>query len=181
MPIHSLVRAQLKIWQATGWQEQVGRPPKATDPNLPGRGGRPCRPKSAALLRDDSRLPRCPPSSPTASRTSSATCATASRRGSHRRGTQGDARSTDGSQPRQRRPAPLHRARLGPVAEGSGDDQLDPEPSPVQVSGPRGPQEHLSQKLSQQVLAPTGTDGYTHAVQEVSRLSSVVEQRFRKP
>jgi len=60
LPIHSQLRAALKAWHESGWKEKVGRGPKPSDPIFPGRGGRPCRQKSAALLREDLEAAKLP-------------------------------------------------------------------------------------------------------------------------
>jgi hypothetical protein len=57
IPLHHRLVAALKEWKETGWQAYVGRAPKDDDWIFPDPDGKLWRPRSAELLRDQSRRP----------------------------------------------------------------------------------------------------------------------------
>ncbi len=53
VPLHPLAEKALAEWKAQGFVLFVGRHATRTDPVFPNEHGKPCRPRSAKLLRDD--------------------------------------------------------------------------------------------------------------------------------
>lgn len=53
LPLHPLTVRALRAWRAKGWAEFAGHKPKSTDLVFPSPEGKPWRPRSAQLIRED--------------------------------------------------------------------------------------------------------------------------------
>jgi len=53
LPLHALAVRSLRAWKSKGWAQYAGHKPRATDSVFPDERGKPSRPRSAQLIRDD--------------------------------------------------------------------------------------------------------------------------------
>jgi site-specific recombinase XerC len=71
VPVHPLLGEVLEWWKSTGWARWVGRQPVDDDLIFPDPDGKPWRPRSAELIRDDLKLAGLPETYAATKKTSS--------------------------------------------------------------------------------------------------------------